>query len=158
MFATGVINVHAVSRRKESTYMKTFTIDTDNNITVHASRKAARETGVGVFASEEQLAELIGPDNKRLVEIWNGLPGVKPVTKFANRKVGDRAHLEGDSEPGRTRPQRLVPETPFDAPGAPKSQPAELPRSRARSSAERGTAVERPRKTPRCRPKSSRPR
>src|SRR5258708_182380 len=75
-----------VSRGKESTYMKTFTIDADNNITVHSSRKAARETGAGVFATEEQLADLIGPDNNRLVEIWNGLAGVKPVTKFANRK------------------------------------------------------------------------
>jgi hypothetical protein len=54
-----------VSRGKESTYMKTFTIDTDNNITVHPSRKAARETGAGVFATEEQFADLIGPDNKR---------------------------------------------------------------------------------------------
>jgi hypothetical protein len=88
VFATRVMNVIVtVSRGKESTYMKTFTIDTDNNITVHASRKAARETGQGVFASEEQFAELIGPDNKRLVEIWNSLPGVKPVTKFANRKA-----------------------------------------------------------------------
>jgi hypothetical protein len=75
-----------VSHGKESTYMKAFTIDTDNNITVHASRKAARDTGAPVFASEEQFADLIGPDNKRLVEIWNGLAGVKPVTKFANRK------------------------------------------------------------------------
>jgi hypothetical protein len=75
-----------VSRGKESTYMKTFTIDAENNITVHSSRKAARETGAGVFASEEQFADLIGPDNKRLVEIWNGLSGVKPITKFANRK------------------------------------------------------------------------
>jgi hypothetical protein len=40
--------------------MKTFTIDTDNNITAHGSRTAARETGDGAFASEEQLAELIG--------------------------------------------------------------------------------------------------
>jgi len=54
--------------------MKTFTIDTDNNITVHPSKKAARDTGAGVFASEEQFADLIGPDNKRLVEIWNSLP------------------------------------------------------------------------------------
>ena len=67
--------------------MKTFTIDTDNNITVHPSKKAARDTGAGVFANEEQFADLIGPDNKRLVEIWNSLPGVTPVTKFANRKV-----------------------------------------------------------------------
>src|ERR1035438_5692276 len=76
-----------VNHGKESTYMKAFTIDTDNNITVHASRKAARDTGAPVFASEEQFADLIGPDNKRLVEIWNSLLGVTPVTKFANRKV-----------------------------------------------------------------------
>src|ERR1035438_9374935 len=67
--------------------MKHFTIDTDNNITVHASKKAARETGAGVFSTEEQFADLIGPDNKRLVEIFNSLTGVKPVTKFANRKA-----------------------------------------------------------------------
>ena len=67
--------------------MKHFTIDAENNITIHASKKAARETGAGVFANEVQLADLIGPDNKRLVEIWNSLPGVKPVSKFANRKV-----------------------------------------------------------------------
>src|SRR5439155_11905313 len=86
--ATRVMNVIVtVSRGKESTYMKTFTIDAENNITVHSSRKAARETGAGVFATEEQFADLIGPDNKRLVEIWNGLAGVKPVTKFANRKA-----------------------------------------------------------------------
>ena len=65
----------------------TFTIDTENNITAHSSRKAARETGSGVFSTEEQFADLIGPDSKRLVEIWNTLPGVRPVAKFANRKV-----------------------------------------------------------------------
>jgi hypothetical protein len=86
--STRVMNViAAVSRRKESTYMKTFTIDADNNITIHASKKAARETGAGVFSSAEELAELIGPDSKRLVEIWNSLTGVTPVAKFANRKV-----------------------------------------------------------------------
>jgi hypothetical protein len=67
--------------------MKHFTIDGENNITVHASRKAARATGAGVFATEEQFADLIGPDSKRLLEIWNSLPGVKPATKFANRKI-----------------------------------------------------------------------
>jgi hypothetical protein len=82
------MNAHAsVNDWQESTYMKTFTIDTDNNITVYASRKAARETGAGIFASEEQFADLIGPDNNRLIEIWNSLAGVKPVTKFANRKA-----------------------------------------------------------------------
>jgi hypothetical protein len=76
-----------VSHGKESTYMNAFTIDDENNITVHASRKAARDTGASAFASEEQFADLIGPDSKRLVEIWNGVPGVTPVAKFANRKV-----------------------------------------------------------------------
>jgi len=64
---------------KEPHKMKTFTIDADNNITVHATRKAVRETGAGVFDTEEQIAELIGPDNKRLLEIWNSLPGETPV-------------------------------------------------------------------------------
>jgi hypothetical protein len=67
--------------------MKYFTIDADNNITCHANRQAARDTGAGVFSTEVQLADLIGPDNKRLLEIWNSLPGVKSVTKFANRKA-----------------------------------------------------------------------
>ena len=82
--------------------MKHFTIDTQNNITVHASRKAARDSGAGVFASEVQLADLIGPDNKRLLEIWNSLPGVRPVSKFTNRKVATGAYLESHSGPGRT--------------------------------------------------------
>jgi hypothetical protein len=88
LFATRAMNGRAaISHRKETTYMKAFTIDSDNNIMVHASRKAARETGLGAFGSEEEFAILIGADNKRLVEIWNSLPGVKPVTKFANRNV-----------------------------------------------------------------------
>jgi Protein of unknown function (DUF3489) len=80
--------IDTVSGGKESTYMKTFTIDAENNITIHASRKVAKETGLAVFASEEQFAEVIGTDNKRVMDIWNSLAGVKPVTKFANRTIG----------------------------------------------------------------------
>jgi hypothetical protein len=114
-----------VSRGKESTYMKTFTIDADNNITVHTSRKAARETGAGVFATEEQFADLIGPDNKRLVEIWNGLTGVKPVTKFANRKSATERIWKALQSLGE-QAIAPAPETPFDAP-APEAAPTELP-------------------------------
>src|SRR6185437_4852841 len=67
--------------------MKTFTIDAENNFATHASGKAARETGAAVFATEEQFADLIGPGTKRLIEIWNSLPGVKAVTKFTSRKT-----------------------------------------------------------------------
>jgi hypothetical protein len=83
------MNVIAAAITAPGDHMKVkhFTIDTENNITVHASRNAARDTGAGVFATEIQFADLIGPDNKRLVAIWNSLSGVKPVSKFMNRKV-----------------------------------------------------------------------
>src|ERR1039457_6647122 len=88
VFPSGVMNViTAVITAQRATTMKYFTIDAENNITVHANRQAARDTGAGVFSTEVQFADLIGPNNQRLIEIWNSLPGVKPVTKFANRKV-----------------------------------------------------------------------
>jgi hypothetical protein len=87
--------------------MKHFTIDAENKITVHASRNAARDTGDGVFASEVQFADLIGANPKRLVEIWNSLPGVKPVTKFTNRKVATERiwrAIQGFGEQGAAAP------------------------------------------------------
>ena len=67
--------------------MKHFTIDKENNITFHASRREAKGTDGVLFSTEKQFADAIGNDNKRLLEVWNSLPGVKPVTKFANRKA-----------------------------------------------------------------------
>src|SRR3954453_3562069 len=106
--------------------MKHFTIEAENDITAHASRKAAKETGAPVFSTEEQFADLIGTDNKRLVEIWNSLPGVKPVTKFANRKIATERiwkavqELGGrvPDEPAQEAPAQgtaasSIPETPF---------------------------------------------
>jgi Protein of unknown function (DUF3489) len=89
VFPTGVMNVIAavITAPGDQTKMKHFTIDAENHITIHASRNVARDTGAGVFANEVQFADLIGPNPKRLVDIWNSLPGVKPVMKFTNRKV-----------------------------------------------------------------------
>jgi hypothetical protein len=70
--------------------MHAFTIDAENNITVHPNKKAARQTGAGVFDTAESFAELIGADNKRLVEIWNSLTGVTPVKKFTSGAVAAR--------------------------------------------------------------------
>jgi hypothetical protein len=67
--------------------MKAFTIDETNNITAHATRKEAKDAGLPAFSTEEQFADAIGNDNKRLLEIYNSLPGVTPVKKFAGRKV-----------------------------------------------------------------------
>jgi Protein of unknown function (DUF3489) len=106
--------------------MKTFTIDAENNIIVHASKKAAHETGLPTFANEVQLADLIGADNKRLVEIWNSLPGVKPVSKFANRKVATERiwktvqSLGESPQPANANPEPETETAPVEA----KSEPA----------------------------------
>ena len=70
--------------------MRTFTIDTDNDITVFASTEelGALKEGTQSFANEEDLARLAaGWPGSRLVEIWNGLAGVQPVQKFTSRKT-----------------------------------------------------------------------
>jgi hypothetical protein len=85
------MNVIAVSRRKEITYMKTFTIDAENNVSVFATKKeaaAASTTPFDTFTSQNELAELAADwPMSRFVEIWNSIPGVNAVTKFTNRKV-----------------------------------------------------------------------
>jgi hypothetical protein len=76
---------------KEITKMTTFTIDTDNAITAFASNEEATAAGgeVKLFASAKELARLASDwPAERLVEIWNGLPGVEAVTKFKSAKVG----------------------------------------------------------------------
>jgi len=70
--------------------MRTFTIDTDDNITVFASPEELGDLKEGTqsFANEEELARLAaGWPGSRLVEIWNGLASVQPVQKFTNRKT-----------------------------------------------------------------------
>jgi hypothetical protein len=63
------------------------------------------------FATEHELNELAGQwPMQRLVELWNRLPGVQPVSKFENRKIAIariwRA-IGGNHEPGaRAVPSR----------------------------------------------------
>jgi Protein of unknown function (DUF3489) len=46
------------------------------------------ETDGSSFASEPELQQMAGEwPMKRLVEIWNRLPGVEPVTRFTDRKT-----------------------------------------------------------------------
>ena len=113
--------------RKETPLMSAFTIDTDNNITVHATRKAARQTGASVFDTAENLAELIGPDNKRLVEIWNSLTGVTPVKKFTSRAVAARRIF---AEVQKLAPTVHTPGGPAD--GATEADPAPAPAKSAK--------------------------
>jgi Protein of unknown function (DUF3489) len=102
--------------------MNAFTIDAGNNLTVHPTRKAARESGAGVFDTAENLAELIGPDHKRLVEIWNGLTGVTPVKKFASRAIAVRRIFAAAHKLGAPAPEVPL-ETQADTPVAPEARP-----------------------------------
>ena len=71
--------------------MTTFTIDTDNHITAHATPEqaaAATTTPFDSFSSPQEFAELAQSwAAQRLVAIWNSLPGVAPVRKFQDRKA-----------------------------------------------------------------------
>jgi hypothetical protein len=78
-----------ICRDKENPNVLTFTIDRNNHITAlpftpeaQVNPEAARFSGV------QDLGRLAkGWPGPRLVEIWNALPGQKPVKKFTNRKV-----------------------------------------------------------------------
>jgi hypothetical protein len=91
---TGVINVTTAKYKqsKEKTTMATFTIDSDNNITVHAALPAGAE--LQSFSNPKELAKLTTEwPASRLVETWSSFAGVapfddlKPVKKFKDRKA-----------------------------------------------------------------------
>jgi Protein of unknown function (DUF3489) len=114
-----------LDRDRKEPLMNAYTIDAENNITVHSCRKAVRDTGAGVFDTAENLAELIGPDHKRLVEIWNGLTGVKPVKKFASRAIAARrifAEVRKLGAPAATVPLETKAETPVAPEGRPTTK------------------------------------
>jgi hypothetical protein len=66
--------------------MTTFTIDADNHIMAHATPEEAAATATTPFDSfsgPQELAELAKAwPPKRLLAIWNSLPGVRPVRRF----------------------------------------------------------------------------
>jgi hypothetical protein len=72
---------------RRSRTMKTFVIDSENSITVFGAGETGPETeGWERFKTKDelQLAAEAWPAD-RLVEIWNGIPGLKPIKKFTDR-------------------------------------------------------------------------
>jgi hypothetical protein len=65
--------------------MTRFSIDAENSITALGSQQADFEGEI--FASQQELADLAAtwPAN-RLIEVWNGIPGLTAVKKFTSRK------------------------------------------------------------------------
>ena len=88
--------------------MKTFTIDTDNNISVFATQEeaaaAANTTPVDTFTSQQELGKLAAAwPTDRLAAIWNSLPGVAPAKGFkspkaAAAKIWERIQKLGEPE------------------------------------------------------------
>src|SRR3989442_7002950 len=90
--------------------MKTYTIDTENSITAFASKQEAGEGES--FSSQQELASLVAEwQTDRLVEVWNGIPGLTPVKKFTDRKSAVARiwkaiqSLDGGAEAATTAPQ-----------------------------------------------------
>src|ERR1039457_2557986 len=71
--------------------MKTFTINSDNNITAfgtHEEAAATTTTPFDSFASQQDLAELAaGWPPERLGAVWNSPPGVKAGERFQTARV-----------------------------------------------------------------------
>jgi hypothetical protein len=60
----------------------------DHIRTSDEQRRTETDNGGSSFAREQQLQELASQwPMKRLVEIWNRLPGVEPVARFTDRKT-----------------------------------------------------------------------
>ena len=110
--------------------MKLFTIETEtNNITVHATAKQADAVpGAQRFSTEAGLAKLAADwPAARLAEIWNSLPGAKPVHKFTDRKkavarIWKAIQSLGQSAPAAAPPPQAT--RPADATVAPVAPPA----------------------------------
>lgn len=67
-----------------------FHLTTEGHIETSDEQRRTQTDGSS-FASEAEFEELASTwPMKRLVEIWNRLPGVEPVTRFTDRKTAIR--------------------------------------------------------------------
>jgi hypothetical protein len=96
-------------------FKMTFTIDTENNITAHATPEeaaAATQNPFDPFASQKELAELAKAwPAERLVAIWNSLPGVAPVESFKSNKAAVARiweRIKGLGAPEEPKPEQAT--------------------------------------------------
>jgi len=70
--------------------MNVFSITANNQVRVFSSEQEA-PAGSAIFRNAEELAAVAKQwPAARLVEVWNQLPGGKPLSKFTDRKTGVR--------------------------------------------------------------------
>jgi hypothetical protein len=86
----GVMNVLTTNSGRRSN-MKTLTIDSENKVTVLDSRVEAEQNaapGDARFSSIDELVQVTQDwPLARLVAVWNGQPGLSPVSKFTDRRT-----------------------------------------------------------------------
>jgi hypothetical protein len=90
--------------------MYIFVIDAENRVTAHAATRPVHLPKAGCkFADAKELAGLIaGWRLTRLVEIWNKLPNVKHVLRFADRGIAVK-RIWGAVQALRPAKQRGIP-------------------------------------------------
>jgi hypothetical protein len=137
------------NHRRRRLKMKTFTIDGNNRILVFASKKeAAAASLTDTFTNQDELAELTGEwPMQRLVGIWNGLPGVTPVSKFTSRKIAVERMwktIQGLEVSAKPEPAGPLPAESTREPEAVAADAQEAPSPREETAAEPQTVVEEP--------------
>ena len=120
-----------------------FTIDNEsNNIMAHAMAQDAEAVpNAARFRNEASLAKLAADwPATRLVEIYNGLPGVSPVKKFTDRKTAASRIWKAIQSLRRSLPDKgaeqtdvtVTPVAPQLAELAPSETPADQKTTRAK--------------------------
>jgi hypothetical protein len=114
--------------------MTTFTIDTDNNITAHATAEAATAvSGSERFTTAAEFAALAANwPAERLVAIWNSLPGVSPMEGFRDGKtalvrIWKRIQGLGTPEPAKKATKKANPTAPKPHAATVKGKSAQRP-------------------------------
>jgi hypothetical protein len=76
-------------RAQQKPKVRTFVIDSENRITTFDSAEAAAATLGERFGNWSELVALAATwPAQRLVSLWNGLPGIRPVKRFQDRQEG----------------------------------------------------------------------
>ena len=104
--------------------MYTFAIGPEDIIVTRPSGGKATE-GAVEFESEQELARLAQDwPAGRLVALWNGLAGVKPVRRFTDRTTAVRRIWRALSETAAAAPKRATPAQGRSRKGAKEEKPA----------------------------------
>ena len=112
--------------------MTTFTIDPESDITAFASFEEANATDHAgqIFTSPEEFQTITASwPYARLVEIYNSLPGIVTIKKFATRRIAAVRIWEADGS--RTRYAASLVELWARSWGYPLNLPAQRTRSDA---------------------------